>query len=737
MKWASAATLLPILVMAGCADEEPTGPGAVGGRTLPGASLAEVVDATAAAGNPHVYFLPPTVAEAPEPSGTFDGSLLEVLRVEVCSLDGEACAGPPVISFEAEGSSYYDRIRVNLRRQHYIVYWDTDHGGTPGGAFRVTVYADSRALGYVDLVVGDDVRLGGWFPIAFRIEEGALNIPLPGEVGPGGGVLEFEEGLVILDVPGGAVSASVRIAASPTTLPADAPSYVPGTVWDLGPDGLDFNEPVTLSLEYDPALVPEGVDESELRIHKLVDGTFVQQDAGTVDTANHVATAEIDGFSVFVLMEREFPGSPSDAERPRVRSIEVFDEATGSWSDGTTIDLSAAEREVRFRIQATDNLTGVRVIALTIGSSPQYWCSLVGEPPVSGADTNGTWTCSITLPRYLGDVVLRPDNVTVSDWISNRRRYFLPPGSDALCAVDNPEECIGTTGPDIAANSVPADSDPPELVSLGLSEDVLPRSFTPSVRVTSSSSPIPLLLGFEARDNLAGLAFNAWGLAGAFNVTGPSGQDRAAHCVAPPISGTTMAGFFECKLELPVGAEPGLWRMDHFSLIDEVGNVLVLRPPGLTAESPELCTPDEAICFPQPRIEVVGAGDTAAPSLVGYRLRVHGNQVTVEIDVTDEGSGLAYARIEYSSVEAPGQFQSCSASRVSGDMYEGTYSCVLTFPEFSALGEWHPFVSLTDVSGLRRVYSRGDTDGILCYRTGPMSKDEICAAFGETDVILR
>jgi probable HAF family extracellular repeat protein len=282
-----------------CVD--PSAPNVEDALSVPSAHPSVVHDATATEGNPHFVFVPPTVPTPAPPGGSFDSSLLDELRVQVCPSDRHACGGEPDFVYTAEGPSYYQRIRLDRRRGHYVVYWPT--GTAEAGWYRVEVLASDRLLGYLQVAVGQAVPVGTWLPVAFRVEEGALEFPLPGEIGPDGGTTVVGDGAVSFTIPRGAVSETVQINATPTTLPEDAPPHVGGTVWDFGPDGLVFDRPVTVSLQYDPALIPPGVDEAELRIHKLVDGEFVEQEESAIDTDRKVATGLVESFSVFALME--------------------------------------------------------------------------------------------------------------------------------------------------------------------------------------------------------------------------------------------------------------------------------------------------------------------------------------------------------------------------------------------------------------------------------------------------
>ena len=123
-------------------------------------------------------------------------------------------------------------------------------------------------------------------------------------VDPAGGEVSFADDVVNLVFPAGAVSEEVFITAETATgLPAQ-PVPISGTAFAFGPDGIVFAEPVTLTIGYDPANVPQGVPGEELRLHKLVDSAYVRVDAGVVDVTNHTVSSAIDGFSVFVILQR-------------------------------------------------------------------------------------------------------------------------------------------------------------------------------------------------------------------------------------------------------------------------------------------------------------------------------------------------------------------------------------------------------------------------------------------------
>jgi hypothetical protein len=75
------------------------------------------------------------------------------------------------------------------------------------------------------------------------------------------------------------------------------------SLWDIGPDGITFDEPVTLTLSYrDPEDIPQGVNEKDLTI-SLWDndaGKWVELDS-TVDTISNIISAQVSHFSRYAI----------------------------------------------------------------------------------------------------------------------------------------------------------------------------------------------------------------------------------------------------------------------------------------------------------------------------------------------------------------------------------------------------------------------------------------------------
>jgi hypothetical protein len=146
-----------------------------------------------------------------------------------------------------------------------------------------------------------------------------------GVVGPEGGALASSDGRLRLDFPAGALSTDTVITAATRTVPPEA-GFVGGLVYELGPDGLVFAQPVRLTLGYDPAAVSG--PETALRIGKLLEGGVGEFAADpAVDTALRTVSGSLSGFSSYGVTTSTTPFS-FDAQLQGDRTIRV------SWTSG-------------------------------------------------------------------------------------------------------------------------------------------------------------------------------------------------------------------------------------------------------------------------------------------------------------------------------------------------------------------------------------------------------------------
>src|SRR5438105_2852305 len=80
----------------------------------------------------------------------------------------------------------------------------------------------------------------------------------------GGGMIGSDGGDVAagdsasVDIPAGALGASTSITITPTSAAAPDATDEVGTVYLFGPEGTQFELPVTVTLAFDPSLLPTG-----------------------------------------------------------------------------------------------------------------------------------------------------------------------------------------------------------------------------------------------------------------------------------------------------------------------------------------------------------------------------------------------------------------------------------------------------------------------------------------------
>jgi DNA-binding beta-propeller fold protein YncE len=79
---------------------------------------------------------------------------------------------------------------------------------------------------------------------------------------------------------------------------------------EFGPDGTVFAEPVTISIPYDPARVPAGVDESELAVCRFDPASGVWEELpSSVDSRLRIVSARTEHFSLYAVMAPAVEGA--------------------------------------------------------------------------------------------------------------------------------------------------------------------------------------------------------------------------------------------------------------------------------------------------------------------------------------------------------------------------------------------------------------------------------------------
>lgn len=165
------------------------------------------------------------------------------------------------------------------------------------------------------------------------------------EIGPEGGSFELDDGGVRIDVPAGAVGSATTFGAAVSTRAHADPEgswLVGGAVYTLHPEGATFDQPVTVTLRYDPGQLPTWVDPATLGLTRW-DGTdWYPLDNVVVDVDTHTISGTTTGFSdvspefdlpeIVILPNR---GHVNDVQREVVLVAELIDLSTEFWFNFT------------------------------------------------------------------------------------------------------------------------------------------------------------------------------------------------------------------------------------------------------------------------------------------------------------------------------------------------------------------------------------------------------------------
>lgn len=161
------------------------------------------------------------------------------------------------------------------------------------------------------------------------------------EVGPDGGEVPFPGGN--LSVDDGALSETVEIVVTPVPDEDLPPSVLPGTAFDFGPDGLVFDPPAMLLLNYDDTglTLPQ---EEGLAIYSL-EGNTLTALPSVVDVVANTISAAVSHFSVYAIptpvgtLNLVFPDSTGEGGTI-THTVEFLNLTDGTLADPVTVELT-------------------------------------------------------------------------------------------------------------------------------------------------------------------------------------------------------------------------------------------------------------------------------------------------------------------------------------------------------------------------------------------------------------
>ena len=364
---------------------------------------------------------------------------------------------------------------------------------------------------------------------------------------------------------------------------------------------------------------------------------------------------------------------------------------TGFSFSPASIDTTLAAQSVTCNMTLTDAPAGVASATCAFTAPDMFHrASCTATSPSSGTTSNGTWSCSISVPRY------SPSGV----WTA------------AVSAVDT----VGNS-----ANLNPATSGFPSMLSVTSDPDTVAPAlgtFTlvpNSVNVSASSQTVTCNMALT--DAKSGVAFASCQL------TAPDSDQTVSCGSSAPASGTRNNGTFSCTLTVPRYADAGTWAAQVIA-IDQAGNFPA--SPFTPAATLTVTASPEDITAPS----LTSFGFAPASISTGSGPRT----VTCTIGVADSPSGVDTATCGFSittfvpPASLVTQSQSCTATvPASGTRNSGTFQCGVVFPRYAVGGMWSSSVTLTDLTGNSADLPQANLLTVDCAAGDPETTDRFAA----------
>ncbi len=207
------------------------------------------------------------------------------------------------------------------------VHWSTSDGAV------ATVDGDGlvTATGYGTAVI--TAAAGG------RSGDATVSVVATGTlVGPAGGTVASPDGMLVLEIPEGALDETVDVVVErlQDALFVGNPLYVTGTAWNLEPDRLQLRERATLRIHYDPSNVPAGVshDRLRLRVRDQDQNLWRAMERHRLRLQEHAVEADIEHFSMYAVI------AESEEVPPPVALVTVSP-AVVELDPGETLQMTA------------------------------------------------------------------------------------------------------------------------------------------------------------------------------------------------------------------------------------------------------------------------------------------------------------------------------------------------------------------------------------------------------------
>ena len=225
----------------------------------------------------------------------------------------DAINDQPVASGQSVSTGQDQAVNITLSASDpdgdpllYAIVMPPAFGALSGIAPDLVYTPNTGFSGSDSFVFSVEDGLGGFATARVDIYVNVSDIIVSVEVDSSGGTVTLDSDgdgdltPAFISIPGGALTEMVAIQIS---LYNDPPTTtdLAGPVFFFGPSGLQFASPVTITVPYDPALLPPGVTEDELAIIRYDEdaATWTALLPSVVDTINHTVSGQTDHFSGF------------------------------------------------------------------------------------------------------------------------------------------------------------------------------------------------------------------------------------------------------------------------------------------------------------------------------------------------------------------------------------------------------------------------------------------------------
>jgi hypothetical protein len=314
----------------------------------------------------------------------------------------------------------------------------------------------------------------------------------------------------------------------------------------------------------------------------------------------------------------------------------------------------------------TDNLAGVAEATCTF-TSPLFGkvLSCTAIAPSSGNRRDGTFECSLTIPRYAESGTWTV-SVTAQDALFAESTY----GSAELGTAGFPFELNVTSTQDLQ---------PPVLTDFDFSPQ--------SVNVDAASATVTC--DMTLTDDLAGVDIATC------QFQSMAGSFLSAACSAEaPVSGDRNNGTFSCDALIPQYAPGGAW-LARVTGTDAAGNAVIVESFLLQIQG-----------FPSELTVSSNNADLAPPALSDFSftpLSVDVSsapaRVSCSAEFSDSPSGIVFAGCIFNSPSQTQQAFCINIAPSSGTPQSGTYDCTAIIPAYAEGGIWVPFAVARDAVG--------------------------------------